>query len=141
MRHGVEFDLILLNGFSQVDNEAFAFALPDRTRVHVEEFGRADISDTEAQRLEVAKGFTWPALWAAMMAPLLFVDGTWSISSTGNQLFAFTPLLAMLPGAAAEAWFTAKNVWRERCMALGFALAKWLTGCGFYFLVLLFIVI
>jgi hypothetical protein len=38
-------------------------------------------------------------------------------------------------------WFTAKNVWRERCMALGFALAKWLTGCGFYFLVLLFIAI
>jgi hypothetical protein len=103
-QHGVEFDLILLNGFSQVDNEAFAFALPDRTRVHVEEFGRADISDTEAQRLEVAKGFTWPALWAAMMAPPLFVDGTWSISSTGNQLFAFTPLLAMLPGAAAEAY-------------------------------------
>ena len=90
-----------------VDNEAFAYALPDHIRTHVEEYGRAELGEKEAGVLNAVKTWTWIPLVAAMVFPVLAVKrlhdpaGGWMGEPFWVALFV--PLYAMLPGVAAEA--------------------------------------
>ena len=44
----------------QIDNDAFACALPDKMRRHVLAFGRAEIGEAESRRISVATSWSWP---------------------------------------------------------------------------------
>ena len=54
-----------------VDNEAFAYALPDHIRTHVEQYGRAEIGDREGRQLNSVKAWTWAPLLGAMVGVVL----------------------------------------------------------------------
>ena len=90
-----------------VDNEAFAYALPDHIRTHVEEYGRAELGEKEAGVLNAVKTWTWIPLVAAMVFPVLAVKhlhdpaGGWMRNPFDVALLV--PLYAMMPGVAAEA--------------------------------------
>jgi hypothetical protein len=54
-----------------VDNEAFAYALPEHIRTHVEEHGRAEIREEEVQLLNAVKTWTWMPLAVVMVLPVV----------------------------------------------------------------------
>jgi hypothetical protein len=91
----------------QIDNEAFAFALPDHMRAHVEEYGRADIDDRDSAALNVAKTWTWVPMFTGMVLPVyyakLFIDGSdrgWFVDPF--KTVWFTTIVAGTPGAIIE---------------------------------------
>jgi hypothetical protein len=51
-----------------VDNLAFRFALPDAARVHVEEYGRAELDKREMRLVSAVKTWTWLPMLIAMVA-------------------------------------------------------------------------
>ena len=53
-----------------VDNEAFAYGLPEHIRAHVEEYGRTEIGAREALVLNTAKAWTWRPLLTGMLLPV-----------------------------------------------------------------------
>jgi hypothetical protein len=100
--------LFLLSG----DTEAFAYALPDHIRTHVEEYGRAEVGEKEADVLNVVKTWTWIPQVVAMVFQVLKVKflhypvDTCSFTTTCSSValaIAILPTYAMFPGLALEA--------------------------------------
>eukprot|EP01045_Picozoa_sp_COSAG04_P027682 COSAG04_NODE_4104_length_2300_cov_2.652431_3_plen_250_part_00 len=99
----------------QFDNEAFEFALPDHMRMHVREYGRAEIGQAERKRINLAKDCTWPLLWIAMVAPVVLtlagavdsgtsiLDLTLSLAFTASGIGAGGEVFAELASARALA--------------------------------------
>lgn len=93
-----------------VDNEAFAFALPDHIRTHVEEYGRAEVGKKEARVLNAVKTWTWIPQCVAMIFPVLAVkyihDPATGWVQLPDTMALFVPVFAVLGGISAEALTT-----------------------------------
>eukprot|EP01045_Picozoa_sp_COSAG04_P000725 COSAG04_NODE_19_length_39217_cov_21.535968_25_plen_227_part_00 len=93
----------------QIDNEAFEFALPDRVRMHVEQFGRAEIGEAEARRLSAGRDWIWPLLWLAM---IIIIKATQirdlgiTTSITTAEVISLSSIIfvPVAVGAVREAW-------------------------------------
>lgn len=86
-----------------VDNEAFAYALPDHIRTHVEEYGRAEVGAKEAGTLNAVKTWTWIPQIAAMVLPVLAVKHLHDPVDMSLHFIFVVPYFAMFPGLAFEA--------------------------------------
>lgn len=87
----------------QVDDHAFTYALPDWIRIHILEFGRAEIGEAEAQTLSLAKTWSWPLYWTVMWLPVYQVQAVDSLSWDPILNCLHYSLAAAVLGAAAEA--------------------------------------
>eukprot|EP01046_Picozoa_sp_COSAG06_P009196 COSAG06_NODE_477_length_15216_cov_133.572402_2_plen_653_part_00 len=102
----------------QVDNEAFAHALPDHIRKYVEHHGRAEVGKNEARVLNDVTTWTWIPQVAAMVFPVLAVkylhDPAGSWMGTPFKVALFVPMFAMVPGIAAEAMAVGEDEIKEK---------------------------
>ena len=54
-----------------VDNDAYQMAMPQATRTFIDEFGRAEITPQDSERIEVARAWGFPFLIVGMTAPIV----------------------------------------------------------------------
>jgi hypothetical protein len=123
----------------QIDNEAFAYALPDKMRRHVLAFGRAEIGEAESRRISVATSWSWPLLCVAMMFPVLVQlhfahRGIDPVNFDPEAMSIVAPFVALVPSAFEEVWSAGEDL-RSRSLAVLAGLGKFLMGFFVWFTV------
>ena len=116
----------------QIDNDAFACALPDKMRRHVLAFGRAEIGEAESRRISVATSWSWPLLCVAMMYPILVQlnfahRGISPTEFDPEAMRIVAPFIALVPSALEGVWSSGDDL-RSRSKALPAGLGKFLMG-------------
>ena len=102
-----------------MDNEAYAYALPERTRSYVEENGRAAIFDGEARMLEVTKALHMGLMGLVIALVTIPVTSTMWVWRDDDGTFQGThdtlvllraPTFIALVGGVVEAWMVGNLV-------------------------------